>query len=265
MRRQIALRTLLAFSALGLIACDKTPTEEQVATINGEPITVKEYQNILGAQFGTTVARNSTERKWAIDYLIKRKLLIQEAQHQQLDKNNKVALAIKLNREQLLIRALTSKYLQDNPVTEQDAKRRYEELKKETEYKVSHVLLPQESQAIQFIADIKKGKSFRRIAMKHSLDLDSARRGGSIGWLNRYGIAPHIYFAAAKLKKGEVSATPVKSDYGWHIVRRDASRNTKLPPFNKHKMEMLERVQRERIDTLIDHLRSRATIVVSTK
>ncbi len=265
MRKQIVLLTLLAFSALMLNACDKTPTEEQVATINGDPITVKEYQNILGAQFGTTVARNSTEHKWAIDYLIKRKLLIQEAQHQQLDKNNKVALAIKLNREQLLIRALTSKYLQDNPVTEQDTKKRYEELKKEMEYKVSHVLLPLEAQAIQFIADIKKGKSFRRIAMKHSLDLDSARRGGSIGWVNRHGIAPDVYFAAANLKKGEVSATPVKSDYGWHIVRRDGGRKTKLPPFNKHKMKMLERVQRERIDTLIDHLRSRATIVVSTK
>ena len=263
MRKQIVSLTLLVFSLLVLNACDNTPTEEQVATINGEPITVKEYQNILDARFGTAIARNTAERKQAIDYLITRKLLIQEAQHQQLDKNDNVALAIKLSREELLIRALTSKYLQDNPVTEQDAKNRYEELKKEHEYKVSHVLLPLEAQAIQFIADIKKGKSFKRIARKHSLDLDSAKRGGSIGWLNRHSIAPEIYSAAAELIKGEVSATPVKSDYGWHIVRRDGSRKTQLPPFHKHKQKMLERVHRERIDTLIDHLRKKATIVVS--
>ncbi len=266
MRKRIVLLTLLVFTLLGLNACDNSPTEEQVATINGNPITVKEYQNILGAQFGTTVARNTAERKWAIDYLIKRKLLIQEAQHQQLDKNENVALAIKLSREQLLIRALTSKYLQDNPVTELDLKKRYNELKKEMEYKVSHVLLPSEEKAKQFIADIKKGKSFKRIAMKHSLDVDSAKRGGSInGWINQHGIAPEIYFAAAKLKTGEVSAAPVKSDYGWHIVRREGSRKTKLPSFNKHKLKMQERVHRERIDTLIEHLRDNASIVVLNK
>ncbi len=266
MRKHSALIFLSLFSLLVLGACDKTPKGEQVATINGEPITVKEYQNILAAQFGTKVARNEAERKQAIDWLIERKLLIQEAQNQQLENREDVALAIKLNKEQLLIRALTAQYLKDNPVSKEDAKKRYDELKKEKEYKVSHILLPSEEQAKQFIADLNKGKSFKRIARKHSLDVDSAKRGGSInGWINQHGIAPEIYVAAAKLKKGKVSAAPVKSDYGWHIVRRDDSRNTKLPPFDKYKHKMLELVHRERIDTLIKHLRSKATIVVSEK
>lgn len=266
MRKHGAFVFLSLFSLVLLSACDKTPKGEQVATVNGKPITVIEYQNILQARFGTRVARNKSERKNAIDWLIKRKLLIQEAQKQKLDSREDVATAIKFNQEQILIRALTSKYLKDNPVTEQDAKKRYDELRKEKEYKVSHILLPSEEQAKQFITDINKGKSFKLIAKKNSLDMDSAKRGGSIsGWINQHGIAPQVYIAAAKLKKGKVGSMPVKSDFGWHIVRRDGSRGAKLPPFEKIKQKMLERVQGERIDNLLDHLRSQAAIVVSKK
>lgn len=265
MRKHASLIILFFISLLALGACDNKPKSEQVATVNGEPVTVKEYQNILRARFGTLVARNESERKNAIDWLIKKKLLIQEAQKQKLDDREDVALAIHSSREEILIRALTSKYLEDNPVTEQDAKNRYNELRKEKEYKVSHILLPDEGKAKQFIADLKKGKSFKHMAKKNSLDSDSAKRGGSIGWINRHGIAPQIYITAAGLKKGEVGSLPVKSDFGWHIVRRDGSRNAKLPAFGKIKQKMLARVQSEKIENLLDHLRSQAAIIVSKK
>lgn len=258
-----ALIIIFFISLLALSACDKTPKGEQVATVNGEPITTMEYQGILAARFGTKVARNESERVQAIDWMVKRKLLIQEAQKQKLDERKEVALAIRLSREELLIRALTAKYLKDNPVSEEDTKKRYDELRKEKEYKISHILLPTAEQAKQFIIDLGKGKSFKSIAKKNSLDVDSAKRGGTInGWVNQYGIAPEIYFAAAKLKKGAIGAAPVKSNYGWHIVRRDGSRYMRLPPFSKYKQKMMERVHRERIDTLINHLRSKADIVV---
>jgi len=266
MRRHSVFIILILTSLLTLNACDKTPEGEKIASVNGETITAKEYQNMLIARSGSPVARNKAEHDQAIDWLVKRELLIQEAQNQDLEKREDVALAIQLNREELLIRALTTTYLKDNPVTEEHAKKRYEELRKEKEYKISHILLPSEEQAIKFIADIQKGKSFKNIAKKHSLDIDSAKRGGAINsWVNQHGIASEIYFAAAKLKKGKVGTTPVKSDYGWHIVRLDASRNTKLPPYNKYKETMLDRLHRERIETLIDHLRSKATIIVSEK
>jgi len=266
MRRYSALIVLVLFSLLTLSACDKTPKGEKIATVNGESITAKEYQNLLAARIGTPIARNKAERQQAIDWLVKRKLLIQEAQNLDLEKREDVERAIRSNREKILISALTSQYLRDNPVTEQDVKKRYDELKKEKEYKISHILLPSEDQAKQFIADIKKGKSFKAIAKKSSLDIDSAKRGGTInGWVNRYGIAPQIYFAAAELKNRKISATPIQSEFGWHIVRRDASRNTKLPPYNKYKQTMLERLHRERIDKLIDYLRSKATIVILEK
>lgn len=260
-----SLLLVTIFSLLLLSACDKGPKDGQVATVNGDAITAKEYTNILAARFGTAVARNDTERDQVINYLVKRKLLVHEAEQQKLDDDENVALAIKLSREELLIRAVTAKYIQDNPVTDQDTKTRYDELKKEKEYKVSHILLPSEEKAIEFIAKIKKGNSFRRIAKKHSLDQDSSKRGGNIGWVNRHGIAPQIYIAAAELKNKEIASAPVKSNYGWHIVRRDGSRKKQLPPYSKHKQKILELVHRERIDTLIDHLLSKATVLQSDK
>ncbi|MFV1996970.1 MAG: peptidylprolyl isomerase [Acidiferrobacterales bacterium] len=266
MRKHSVFIIPVLFLLLTLSACDKTPKSETIATVNGEVITTKEYQDLLATRIGTPVARNNAERQRAIDWLIKRELLIQEAENQDLDSREDVALAIQLNREEVLIRALTSTYLKDNPVTDEDAKKRYAELGKEKEYKISHILLPSEDQAKQFIADIKKGKSFKAMAKKSSLDIDSAKRGGAIkGWVNQYGIVPQIYFAAAKLKNGKISATPVKSDYGWHIVRRDASRYTKLPPYDKYRKTMLERLHRQRIEKFIDYLRGKATIVVSEK
>ncbi len=266
MRKHGALTIIFLLSLLALAACDKTPKGGQVATVNGEPIATVEYQSILAARFGTKVARNESERNQAIDWMIKRKLLIQEAQKQKLGDREAVALAIRLSREELLIRALTTQYMKDNPVSEEDTKKRYDELRKEKEYRISHILLPTEEQAKQFIIDLGKGKSFKSIAKKNSLDIDSAKRGGAInGWVNQYGIAPEIYFAAAKLKRGKIGAAPVKSNYGWHIVRRDGSRYMRLPSFSKYKQKMMERVHRERIDTLIDLLRSKATIVVVSK
>jgi peptidyl-prolyl cis-trans isomerase C len=266
--RTIRVITLLSLvPVLALSGCNKDDggTGPIVATVNGEPIRESAYQEILRAQFGTDQARNDNERKQAINWLVRRKLLLIEADNQKLEEQENVARALRLAREELLIRALTGKYLRDNPVSEEDARLRYETLKKEKEYKVSHILLPSEEEANKALAELKAGKSFAKLAAAKSLDEDSAKRGGEIGWISQHVLAPELYFAAAGLKDGKTATTPVKTDYGWHIVRRSASRNTQLPPYDKIKQKMMELVQQERIDSLTDHLRQSATIVISEK
>jgi peptidyl-prolyl cis-trans isomerase C len=261
----LLIPVLLLFAVI-MSGCNKESggTGPIVATVNGESIRESEYKDALRAQFGTDSARNDAERKQAIDLLVKRKLLVQEARNQKLEEREDVARAIRLSREELLIRAVSLQYLQDNPVSEDDAKLRYEALKQEREYKVSHILLPSEAEASKAIADIKAGKSFAAIAKAKSLDVDSAKRGGDIGWINQHVLAPQLYFAAAELKDGALSATPVQSGYGWHILKRHASRKTKLPPFDKIKQKMIELVRRERLDHLSNHLREKSKIVISS-
>ena len=261
------LAPVLLLSALSMSACNKESggTGPIVATVNGESIRESDYKEALRAQFGVEAARNEAERKQAIDLLVKRKLLIQEAKNQKLDEREDVARAIRYSRNELLIRAMTLQYLKDNPVKEEDAKLRYEALKQEREYKVSHILLPAEGEATKANADIKAGKSFSAIAKKKSLDADSGKRGGSIGWINQHVLAPQLYFAAAELKDGGMTFTPVKTAYGWHILHRHAVRKTKLPPYDKIKQKMFELVHRERLDNLTTHLRDQAKIVISAE
>ncbi|MCG6975275.1 MAG: peptidylprolyl isomerase [Acidiferrobacterales bacterium] len=259
------LTPLLLVSLLAVGGCNKESggTGPIVATVNGESIRESEYKDILRAQFGTDKARNDTERQQAIDWLVRRKLLVLEAEKQKLQEREDVARAIRLSRDQLLIRAVTSKYLSDNPVSEEDAKLRYEALKKEKEYKVSHILLPSEAEANKVLAQLKAGKSFSALAKTSSLDEDSAKRGGEIGWINQHSLAPQLYFAAAGMKDGATSDVPVQSDYGWHVIHRTASRNTKLPPYDKIKQKLVELVQQERINNLTNHLREQAKVVIS--
>lgn len=263
--RVITLLSLVPLLALSGCNKESGGTGPIVATVNGEPIRESAYKEILRAQFGTEEARNENERKQAIDWLVRRKLLLIEADNQKLEKQENVARAIRLAREELLIRALTAKYLRDNPVTEEDAKLRYEAIKKEKEYKVSHILLPSEEEANKVLAELKAGKSFAKLAAAKSLDQDSAKRGGEIGWISQHVLAPELYFAAAGLKDGETSKAAVKSDYGFHIVHRTASRTTQIPPYDKIKQKMMELVQQERIDNFTDLLRKNAKVVIPQK
>jgi peptidyl-prolyl cis-trans isomerase C len=264
MRPIRVLTPLLLLSLLVIGGCNKEDngTGPIIATVNGEPIRESDYKGILRAQFGTEAARNDSERKQAIDFLVRRKLLIQEAKTQKLPEREDVAHALRLARDELLIRAVTSQYLRDNPVSEEDAKLRYEALKKEKEYKVSHILLPSEAEANKVLAQLKAGKSFAAIAKTSSLDEDSAKRGGEIGWINQHVLAPQLFFAAAELKDGAVGKTPVQSDYGWHVIRRTASRNTKLPPYDKIQKKIIDLVKQERINHLTNHLREQAKVVI---
>ncbi|KPK10900.1 MAG: hypothetical protein AMJ68_07740 [Acidithiobacillales bacterium SG8_45] len=256
---------LLLLALLAISGCNKddSGTGPVVATVDGSTIRESEYKNVLRAQYGAEAARNETERQQAIDFLVRRKLLINEAKKQKLPEREDVARALRLAHEELLIRAVTSQYLRDNPVSEEDAKMRYEALKKEKEIKVSHILLPSEAEANKVLAQLKAGKSFAALAKTSSLDEDSAKRGGEIGWINQHSLAPQLFFAAAELKDGAIGKTPVQSDYGWHVIRRSASRNTQLPPYDKIKQKLVELVQQERINTLTGHLREQAKIVIS--
>jgi peptidyl-prolyl cis-trans isomerase C len=261
--RTIAIPVLL-LSAMVLAACgqqgykDKSAT---VATVDGSKITQLEYTHLLRQLKGVPVAANDNERKQVIDQLVTGELLANYARKEKLNQDADFYVAKKFADRSLLARAAIGKYLEENPVTPQEVKARYDEMKGEKQLKVSHILLKTEAEANAVIADLKKGKSFAAEAKAKSLDVDSAQRGGSLGWIGRGALAPELYDSAAKLKKGEVGQTPIKSPFGWHVVRLDGTREAKLPPFSQKIAQALQRqMQSERVQTLIASLKKKAKI-----
>jgi peptidyl-prolyl cis-trans isomerase C len=281
------LRTsLIVFlAALGLLAagCDKKPAEQTAAgtdagkiaaSVNGQNITETDYENYLRIrqqQMGP-LADKDKEKKIVLDEMIDKLLLAQYAVKNKLDQDPEVAALIKRVREEILAQAVKRKLLKDNPITEDDVKKRFEqEVEKthKTEYKVRHILVKDESEAKDIIAQLKKGANFSKLAEEKSIDTQSGKNGGEIGWINQGMVVPAFFDAVMKMKKGAISTEPVKTDFGWHVIKLEDTRPLKIPTFEQFmsdqqaRANIYRKMQDERVGELLKDLKAKAKITVN--
>ncbi len=265
----------LVVLAAALSACDKpAPVKDDskvVATINGQNITEKNFENfqrIFRQQRGAG-ADEATDRKAVLDELIDRILLAQHAEQAKLDQDPDVYYALQRVRENFLIQAVTRETLKANPITDEELRRRFEQEVQQihkTEYRLSHILLRTEEDAKAVIDALKSGKRFDALAKEKSVDTETGRNGGDLGWINQGMVVPAFFDAVMAMKKGEVSAVPVKTDYGWHVIRVVDTRPLKIPTVEQFmgdrqaKANLTRRIQRERLENLVKELRAKAKI-----
>ena len=195
--------------------------------------------------------------------LVNRELLYQEAVKKGLDKNAEVSTQLLLSRQQVLINAYMQDYMKANPITDEALRKEYESAKVQfgdKEYKARHILVKQEDEAKQIIAQLKKGGNFDKLAAEKSEDTGSKGRGGDLDWSppNRY-VKP-FSDALVKLKKGQLTDTPVQSPFGWHVIRLDDERPTKVPPFEEVKNNIQQQMQQQTLQKVIADLRAKAKI-----
>ena len=150
----------------------------------------------------------------------------------------------------MLVNAYLQDYLKANPITDDMMKKEYETAKAQTggkEYKARHILVKSEDEAKQIIAQLKKGASFEKLAAEKSEDTGSKGKGGDLDWSppNRY-VKP-FSDALMKLKKGQMTDTPVQSPFGWHVIRLDDERPFKVPGFDKAKANIHQQLQNQAV------------------
>lgn len=260
-------RLLILACAAGLLlaGCGKPATDDSkvLATVNGEPITEKEYTDFVSHLPGPVHPDKTKEKEMVLDEMSKRILLAQWAADQKLDKDPDVAIALKRQRENLLVNAATRKILKDaGTVTEEDIKKRYEqEVAKthKTEYHVLHIVVDTEDKAKALIAQVKGGTDFAALAKKESKG-PTKDKGGDLGWLQQGVVVPEFFDAVVKLKKGEYTAEPVKTQFGYHVIKVADSRPLQIPPFDKVKSNVARLIQQERIDNQITEIKKKASI-----
>jgi len=281
------LRTsLIVFlAALGLLAagCEKKPAEQTAAgpeagkiaaSVNGQNITESDYENYLRIrqqQMGP-LADKDKEKKIVLDEMIDKLLLAQYAINNKLDQDPEVAALLKRVREEILAQSVKRKLLKDNPITEDDVKKRFEqEVEKthKTEYKVRHILVKDESEAKDIIAKLQKGANFSKLAEEKSIDTQSGKNGGEIGWINQGMVVPAFFDAVMKMKKGAISTEPVKTDFGWHVIKLEDTRPLKIPTFEQFmsdqqaRANIYRKMQDERVGELLKDLKAKAKITVN--
>jgi len=261
---------VLLLTGLLLAGCGaKSPDDSKVlARVDGAVITAKDYEDYLRARQmqQPPIPDPKKEREAVLDEMINRVLLVNAAAAHKVDQELDVYLQLKRQRENVLARAMLRKYLQDNPISDEEVKKRFDELTAKAdknEYRARHILVRDETEARALIGQLRKGASFANLAKQKSIDVGSGRNGGELGgWFSQDQVVPEFYEAVRQLKPGETTRDPVKSEYGWHIIKLENIRPRTMPEFEQAKGNIRQIVQQERVEALLKSIKDKAKIKI---
>ena len=206
----------------------------------------------------------SPERMQAIrEELVNREVLAQAAQKRGLDKSPDVQAQMEMAKQAVLVRALFESEVKAHPITDADLQQQYEQFKSSmgtNEYKVRHILVDKEDDAKAIIADLNKGADFAKLAKEKSKDPGSKDNGGDLDWGPSARYVKPFADAVQGLQKGQTTTAPVKTDFGYHVIRLDDVRALKVPEFTELKEQFRQRAQQQQIQKLVMDLRQRAKV-----
>ena len=206
----------------------------------------------------------SPERMQAIrEELVNREVLAQAAQKRGLDKSPDVQAQMEMAKQAVLVRALFESEVKAHPITDADLQQQYEQFKQSMgtqEYKVRHILVDKEDDAKAIIAELNKGGDFAKIAKEKSKDPGSKDNGGDLDWGPSARYVKPFADAVQGLQKGQTTTAPVKTDFGYHVIRLDDVRALKVPEFTELKEQFRQRAQQQQIQKLVMDLRQRAKV-----
>ncbi len=252
----VAMTLSLGSFAVGALA-------QNVAIVNGKAVP-KSRVEALAQQLERSGRPITPEIEGQIkDEVIAREIFMQEAQKKGLDATEDYKSQLELARQTILIRELFADYQKSHPITDADIKAEYDRFiasNSGTEYRARHILVDKEDVAKTIIAGIKKGQKFEDIAKKQSKDPGSGAKGGDLDWASPGNFVKEFSEAMTSLKKGQMTENPVKSQFGFHIIRLDDVRQAQVPKFEDVKPQIAQQLQQGRMNGYQQDLRSKAKV-----
>jgi peptidyl-prolyl cis-trans isomerase C len=258
MHASLIAAALIALASTAL-AADPAP---QATTVNGKPIPQSRIDALVAAQVAQGQPDSPKLRDNVREELVRREILSQAAEKKGFDKKPDVIAQLAMTRQGVLINAYLQDFVKSHPVTDAMLKGEYENLRKalgDKEYKARHILVKTEDEAKAIITKLKAGTKFEDLA-KESEDTGSKEKGGDLGWSNKASYVKPFSDAMTGLEKGKFTETPVKSDYGWHIIQLEDIRDMKIPAMDEIKPQMTQRLQQQMVEKHIAELRAKATV-----
>jgi peptidyl-prolyl cis-trans isomerase C len=250
-----------ATAALALMAAPAFA--QNIAVVNGKPVPSSRIE-VLKQQVERSGRPVTPEVLAQIkEELVAREIFMQEAKKRGLDATDDYKNQVELARQTILIRDLFADFQKKNPVTDAEIKAEYDKFVAANggkEYRARHILVEKEDEAKALIADIKKGAKFEDLAKKMSKDPGSGANGGDLDWAAAGSYVPEFSGAMVKLEKGQMTDAPVKSQFGFHIIRVDDVREAQLPKLEEVKPQIAQQLQQQKLSGYQDSLRSKAKI-----
>jgi len=234
---------------------------QNVAIVNGKPVPKARLTTLMqqASRAGQPIAPEMEAR--AKDEVVLREIFAQEAEKKGIAGTADFKAQLELLRQTVLIRELFNDYQKKNPASEAEARAEYEKVKSQavgTEYRARHILVENEADAIKLIAEIKAGASFEEVAKKNSKDPGSAENGGDLDFAKPDTYVPEFGAAMSALKKGEMTQTPVKTQFGYHIIKLEDTREAQFPPFDEVKPQLMQRLAQAKLQAYQEQLKKAA-------
>jgi peptidyl-prolyl cis-trans isomerase C len=267
-RMNARLRGGAALGAFGLCAllfggsAADAASAKALAKVNGVEITEDDLKEALD-DIGPGIPRQlegKARETYLLDFLIDEQLVVQKAQADKLAETPDFAKKLAYLRDKALMEALLGKVAKE-AASDAAIKATYDEAAKnqkpDTEYHAHHILVPTEDEAKAAHKRVKGGEDFSKVATEVSKD--PGAKGGDLGWFTKDRMVPEFADAAAKLEPGQIS-DPVKSQFGWHVIKLDEKRPKVFPPLDQVKDQVARYVVQKAQSELISKLREAAKI-----
>lgn len=243
---------------------------DTVAEVNGAKITKDLLDKVMQQAPAGTQSDDPKVRRQVLDKLIEVEMVAQEAQKEGLDKDPDFVMSLDMMRKQQLYVALVRKKVLDAvKVTPEEVKAYYDANKDQfvsgEEVHASHILVDTEAEAKAIKAQLDKGADFAKLA-KDKSKCPSASRGGDLGYFGKGKMVPEFEKAAFALKVGQISG-PVKTQFGWHIIKVLDKKDSKVKSLDEVKAEieqkLLQEKQKKAYDDLLASLKSKMDVKIN--
>lgn len=259
----------IAFAAsLLAVGCTKAETPESaaakpVAVVNGTPISRDVWALYVKTRYSGKAEAELTaeERKDTLDELIGMYAGAEEAEKQKLAVGEPAA-RLELVRTSALAEMLYKKVVEGSAPTDAELKAEYAARIAELpplEYRARHILVADEAKAKDLIVQLGKGASFEKLATANSSD-GSSTEGGDLGWFNPAQMVKPFADAVKQLEVGKYTTAPVKSEFGWHVIKLEETRPTTPPPFEAVKAQITPMVNQKKFEKHLEELVAKAKV-----
>ena len=254
---------LSALAAASLMVVASSALAQNIAIVNGKAVPTSRM-DALAQQVARSGRPVTPEMQGQLrEEIIAREIFVQAAQAQGLDATEDYKNQLELTRQSILIRELFADFQKKNPVTDEETKAEYDKFAAANagkEYRARHILVEKEDQAKALIAQLKKGAKFEDLAKKNSKDPGSGANGGDLDWANASSYVKEFSDALTALSKGKLTDTPVKTQFGYHIIRLEDVREAQLPKYEDVKPQIAQQLQQQKIAKFQEDLRAKAKV-----
>lgn len=261
---KLLILPLLVASAFALSV--PASAEEVIATVNGSKITQEDFQRFAFEATQGVKGNPKLNPNDVLNELLSRELIYQDAIKQGIDKRKDVGAELARLKYKLLVSVALDEAVKKNPVSDQELQQLYDtdvKTLKLEEFKARHIMVNEKVLAEQIITELDLGGDFSTLAKKHSVHTASKDKGGDLDWFKPQKMIPEVANATMLLDDGKYTKVPVKSQFGWHIIKREGQRDVTPPTFEQIKTRLAQVLQQKKVGEYVQLLKAKADIKIN--